>query len=51
MLSTLFRLGLLAAFVVVARRILAPEVPPPRRLAAPHAGQGKGRKAPARQRA
>ena len=51
MLSTLFRLGLLAGFVVVARRILAPEAPAPRRLTAPHAGKAKGRKVPARQRA
>ena len=30
MLSTLFRLGILAGFVAVARRILASEAPPPR---------------------
>lgn len=50
MLSMLVRLGLLAGFVALARRILAPDAPPPRRLAAPHAGKGKGRSAPTRQR-
>jgi hypothetical protein len=49
MLSTLFRLGLLAGFLVAARRILAPEAAPPR-LAPPRAEKAKGQKAPARQR-
>jgi hypothetical protein len=50
MLSTLVRLSLLAGFVVVARRILAPDAPPPPRLAPPGAA-GRGRKTPARKRA
>jgi hypothetical protein len=41
MLSTLFRLGLLAGFVAVARRILAPESSPPPRLEPPRGGRAR----------
>jgi hypothetical protein len=40
MLSTLFRLGLLAGFIAVARRILAPEASPPPRLTPPSPNKG-----------
>ncbi len=51
MISTLFRLGLLAGFVMAARRILAPDEPAPRRLAAPKSTASSGTKRRARQRA
>ncbi len=50
-LSTLVRLGLLAGFLVAARRILAPEQQPTPRLAPPEGEKPRRRKAPARQRA
>jgi hypothetical protein len=46
MLSTLFRLGLLAGFIAVARRILAPEASPPPRLTPPSPNKGIERTAP-----
>lgn len=47
MFSILVRLGLLAGFVAMARRILARDTPPPR-LAPPSGAKGKPRETPAR---
>lgn len=48
MFSILVRLGLLAGFVAMARRILARDAPPPPRLAPPSGAKGKPRETPAR---
>lgn len=45
MLSTLFRLGILAGFVAIARRVLAPHPAMPPRLSPPRASK-RPRRAP-----